>query len=61
MIIKSSNILHEIPMENYYIVHILIMKYNSLDATLLGIMAYKYEGNNYHADKYMCKLLGIKW
>ena len=35
--------------------------YESLDAALLGVMAYKYEGGNYHADKYMCKLLGIKW
>ena len=35
--------------------------YNSLDAALLGVMAYKYEGCNYHADEYMCKLLGIKW
>ena len=35
--------------------------YGSLDAALLGVMAYKYEGCNYHVDKYMCKLLGIKW
>lgn len=35
--------------------------YESLDAALLGVMAYKYEGCNYHVDKYMCKLLGIKW
>lgn len=35
--------------------------YNSLDAALLGIMAYKYEGCNYHIDEYMCKLLDIKW
>lgn len=34
--------------------------YESLDAALLGAMAYKYEGCNYHADKYICKLLGIK-
>ena len=35
--------------------------YESLDAALLGVMAYKYEGCNYHVDKYICKLLGIKW
>lgn len=35
--------------------------YESLDAALLGAMAYKYEGCNYHVDKYICKLLGIKW
>ena len=52
-------------MENYYRQYIdyedIHRVYNSLDAALLGIMAYKYEGCNYHVDKYMCKLLGIKW
>ena len=52
-------------MENYHRQYIdyedIHRVYNSLDAALLGIMAYKYEGCNYHADEYMCKLLGIKW
>ena len=65
MIIKSSNILHESSWELLYRPYIdysdIHRIYNSLDAALLGIMAYKYEGCNYHADEYMCKLLGIKW
>lgn len=34
--------------------------YPSFDAALTGALAFKYEGENTHADIYICKMLGIE-
>lgn len=35
--------------------------YHSLDAALIGVIAYRADGPNTRADRYICKMLGIPW
>jgi hypothetical protein len=34
--------------------------FTSLDAALVGVIAYKYEGGNHRADRYFTKMVGME-